>query len=136
MIDARNGRITIGPLVITRDLRRDDFVRSVYFDSGEITNSRQDWYTASAKRQHENGAAFAVNLLFRGQTLAAVYVVRTDAFGGDWSHWSEEIESARQVAHDALLDYDLGSKREFEWGRAESVFDPKGGGSLIVVEYE
>ena len=137
MIEPQSGQITIGNLVIEPNLRREDFITSALFLKGDFTNPQQGWYMAIAKRQRENGCEFAVSLLFQGQRLAAVHVARADVdFGSDWSEWSETAERQRKAAHDVLLHRDLVAEREFEWGRAESVFDEKGGGSLIVVQYK
>ncbi len=136
MIDAQTGQVTIGRFVVTRDLQRDDFVSSAFYASGYETSPQQGWYIANAKSQRDKGDEFAINLLFKGQRLAAVHIARADAaFGTDWSNWSQKAELARKLAHDVLLEHDLGNARDFAWGSVESVFDAKGGGSLIVIRY-
>jgi hypothetical protein len=42
----------------------------------------------------------------------------------------------RKIAHDALLENELGNPPyRFSWGIVESVFDKKGGGSQIIIRF-
>jgi hypothetical protein len=136
MINSTNGQVTIGKLVLAPGTTRMQFINSASFGSGRAINPAEGWYLASAKRQHAGANEFAVNLLFDGERLESVDIVNADpAFGRDWAEWSEKGQLERKAAHDALLEADLGNRREFGWGRVDSVFDQKGGGSFIVIKY-
>lgn len=52
-----------------------------------------------------------------------------------WDTWSEAGEAARQKEYQQILDSQLGGRREFSWGRASAIYDSKGGGSDIWVDY-
>ena len=137
MIDLETGQLTIGELIIGPHLRRDDFISSPSFRKGGYTNQPLDWYMAEAKLQRAQETQFSTGLLFRGQQLDSVHLALSDRrFGTNWSDWSEKAELARKAAHDALLDQHLGSRRLFPWGSVDSVYDQKGGGSLIVIQYQ
>ena len=54
----------------------------------------------------------------------------------DTNEWSDEAEQERLVMHNAWLKAELGKPPySYAWGEVESSFDPRGGGSDIVLHY-
>ncbi|HEX8272814.1 MAG TPA: hypothetical protein VF615_09180 [Longimicrobiaceae bacterium] len=82
--------------------------------------------------------AFRVSLRFHGESLTSLELVAVDArFGTSWSDWTEEKELDRCRFHDEWLETASGLKPgRYSWGVLESRFDPKGGFSSIIVDFQ
>ncbi|MFD0939382.1 hypothetical protein [Pedobacter boryungensis] len=53
-----------------------------------------------------------------------------------WDNWNEKEEVNRKETYDKWLTKNMGSKRNFEWGKVSAYFDRKAGSSSIVIKYQ
>jgi hypothetical protein len=106
---------------------------------------------ASPIGELSNGKRFHVGLHFQGQRLANITLALSDAaYGTSWDDASEEKERARKAAHETLITADLGAPTMSEapvpgmlelttwsrpWGKIESIYDARTGGSEVRVSY-
>lgn len=54
----------------------------------------------------------------------------------NWNDWSEEKELSKKEFYDNYLTIIFGTKRKFDWGKLETVYDPRGGTTSIVLKYK
>jgi len=81
---------------------------------------------------------FIVTVLFESSALVEfhLYPLCDDETVSDWNGFSEEQERRKRAFNDEWLTMILrGSRRTFEWGAVESVFDSRVGASEIIVRY-
>ena len=141
MIDPASGKIQLPSdgLEIGPELTRESFLASsIASRSCEKIRNEANRSIELPGVQYE-GHPIAWSLRFNGLNLWSVSIAcMDDEFGRLWSEWSEHRELARKQLHDSLLESILGNSwhgRQFRWGRVESVYDPKSGGSGITVSY-
>lgn len=106
---------------------------------------------ASPIGELSDGKRFHIGLGFQEERLTSVTLVLADAaYGTSWEDSSEEKERARKAAHEVLLTADLGAPTMSDtpvpgmlelttwsrpWGKVESIYDARTGGSEIRVSY-
>lgn len=96
----------------------------------------EPWCSYAARAFAVDGRPWKLSARFHGQTLWRVELVAIgDEFGTSWDDWSEAREQARRRFQDRWLTQVLGPGRTFPWGTVGSVFDARGGGSSILVDY-
>ena len=52
-----------------------------------------------------------------------------------WDDWSEAYELQTEKYYDQWLTTHIGKERTFSWGTIKSIYDHKGGGTAIWVNY-
>ena len=52
-----------------------------------------------------------------------------------WNDWSETKAIQNKIEYDHWLNNEAGAQRVFQWGKIEALYDPKGGGSGIILRY-
>jgi hypothetical protein len=79
---------------------------------------------------------FHTLLYFHGEQLTMLSLaIKLPGESPSWSQWSETEELDRKRAHDRWLNAHIGGARTFPWGSVSSDFDPRSGGSSIVLSY-
>lgn len=54
----------------------------------------------------------------------------------NWNDWSEENELSKKEFYDDYLNILIGRKRKFQWGKIETIYDPRGGTTSILLKYK
>jgi hypothetical protein len=80
---------------------------------------------------------FTLILQFNDQKLVAVRLSDNVPESTSWDDASEEKELERKRRHDEWLEGELGlPPYEYAWGRVTSLYQPKTGESVIVIQYD
>lgn len=53
-----------------------------------------------------------------------------------WNDWSEQSEISLKTLYEEWLTSSIGKKRNFEWGKIRSYYDPKSGTAGIYINYK
>ncbi len=139
MIDPHTGAIEIATerLLLSASLSRAEFLAAPLGAHAKVS-VRNEPYCSFVLGPHElAGQLFSVVLYFHGAQLWQVELSAHDGgLRASWDDWSEAQELARKRLHEAWLKRTLGrAGGTYSWGMVESVYDPKGGASSIIVRY-
>ncbi len=137
MIDRATGRILLEgetPLTVDPGLTRTDFLKATSGRQVKLLVENGPWETYSISCCILN-QDWVSGFCFKGETLHMVDMALATG-AKNWSDWSEEKERRKLAEHDELLKAMLGSPPySFAWGRVESSFDRKSGGSCVSMRY-
>jgi hypothetical protein len=136
-MDKRSGTIAVSGSLLDPSLTRGAFLDSPMGQGAKVSTQNEPWCSYSLPRVPVDRTEFAITIFFFGEQLRVFQLADCDPrFGTSWDDWSEEKELARKAAHAAWLkdvfDMPVGAYR---WGRVESEYDEKGGGSSIFIMY-
>lgn len=122
--------LTLGPRFTRRDL-----LAVPVEATDQVVNEPHHSY--SLGEQRISGESFFVVLYFFGQKLEAIDLAHPGAeFGTSWEEWSEEGEQRRKAWHDQWLRGQTGyASHDYPWGAVHSAYDPRSGGSSIMIRY-
>jgi hypothetical protein len=141
MIDKTTGLLTINDEFVIDPTLQTGLFRP-YPEGGTWQEEwpSRDWRTFARKPVWDRaGRKLALTVYFERERLdqvALFYYLPDEADSGTWDDWSREAEQRRQDLHDQILAEDLGPPPyDFPWGRVGSVYDDKGGFSLIFIRY-
>ena len=81
------------------------------------------------------GKLFNVSLCFEGEQLKFLGFAMKNEKQTSWDDWSEVYELQTEKYYDQWLTAHIGKKRTFSWGTIKSIYDRKGGGTAIWVNY-
>lgn len=82
-----------------------------------------------------DGRDFIPVVCFSDGALTRLDLTHAGGAGGSWDDYSADAERGAQRENAAWLARALGAPAEFDWGRAGSFFDPKGGSASIVITF-
>ena len=137
MINRSTGEVLIESIPATlgpKFTRRDLFSLPLKSQS-QVVN--EPYHSYSIGRHEIAGLDFYVVLYFYGQELEFIDMAHPAAqFGTSWDDWSEEKELKRKEVHDRWLIEQTGyASHVYEWGEIGSDYDPRSGGSSIIIRY-
>ncbi|HYQ27913.1 MAG TPA: hypothetical protein VER04_11865 [Polyangiaceae bacterium] len=113
-----------------------DFLASDAWPRRELQRDAKPWSIWKVDDLRTKQHQLTASISFHDERLHSTSLAIVDpTFGESWAEWSLERELARKAAHDRLLGEDIGLQRSFVWGTVRSAYDPKSGGSSIVVQY-
>jgi hypothetical protein len=139
MLDGTTGDLEIEALSIGIGSRftRQQFLSSALAEHARILVQHEPYCTFSVGSYELAGLSLGVSLGFYGEQLETIELFHdAKAFGSSWADWSEEKEQQRKQIHDQWLLALTGYASHFyAWGEIWSDFDPKSGGSSIVIRY-
>ena len=81
------------------------------------------------------GKLFNVSLCFEGEQLKFLGFAMKNEKQTSWNDWSEAYELQTEKYYDQWLTTHIGKERIFSWGTIKSIYDRKGGGTAIWVNY-
>ena len=81
------------------------------------------------------GKLFSVSLCFEGEQLKFLGFAMKNEKQTSWDDWSEVYELQTEKYYDQWLTAHIGKERIFSWGTIKSIYDRKGGGTAIWVNY-
>jgi len=94
------------------------------------------WCSYDSEAFTDAGTPWRLGAWFHGQRLWRVTLVACNAeFGAGWDEWSAAKEEARRIFQDRWLTRVVGGEPRFAWGSVASIFDARGGGSSIILDY-
>jgi hypothetical protein len=126
-----DGSVEFAKGTIGRRMDRLTFLRSRIGESSKVVVANGPWTTYSIAP--ETGIAASVS--FENDHLRELGVQFRLPLD-DANEWSDEAEQERLILHDKWLHAALGkAPYRYTWGQVESSFDPRGGGSEIVLNY-
>jgi len=84
-----------------------------------------------------DGLFFNIGLCFKNEKLKLI------DFGfqpqkiesSSWDNWSEQTELSLRDKYDEWLTNEIGTKRNFSWGKVRAFYDPRGGYTSISINY-
>jgi len=122
--------VTLGPRFTRRDL-------SALPVAAQSQVVNEPYHSYSLGAQQISGQSFFVVLYFYGQQLESIDMAHgAGEFGTSWDDWSEERELRRKQWHDDWLREQTGqASHVYEWGKVHSSYDPRSGGSSIIIRY-
>lgn len=127
----KDGSVRCGQLCVCPSTQFGHFDQSSIFGGAKKVFDANGWC-----RYRINLEASVASLVFYDNQLLEVHLALVDPSLKGWSDWSEEREAQKKQQHDAILRQCLGNgPYQFDWGSVESIFDPKGGGSEIMIRY-
>ena len=126
-----DGSVVFAEGTIGRRMDKPTFLRSRIGESSKVVVANGPWTTYSISP--EPGVAASISFENdRLRELGVQFRLPSD----DIHEWSDEAEQERLVLHDEWLNAELGKPPyRYAWGQVESSFDPRGGGSDIVLHY-
>lgn len=133
MIDKLTGNIALndGKIVLSPNLSKEQFKKSHLYSGGKIEPS----YSLKIL-QEINNKSFFVTLFFPNEFLEKIYLTEATKSTG-WGDWSEEKELEKKQRHDKWLNSILGEgPYSYSWGEIKSLYDRKGGVSLVIIIYK
>ena len=137
IIEKASGEIHLDEnFVISPSLRLQEFRSSKQGVDAKIAVANGD-HTTFRTVFCDGKKNFFMSIWFEKEKLrsASISVADIDE-PSSWADWSEEKELARKAAHDQFLISTFGSpSKRLAWGKVESLYDPRSGGSSIVVTY-
>lgn len=132
MIDVKTGKVCLEDVSYSFEagLTVDRFKQSALYDGGDVEHGYL------LKEMHEiYNKMFFVSLYFLSGFLNSIHLSE-DTPGESWIDWSLDIEMKKKKNHDEWLESMLGlPPYDYQWGHIVSVFDRKGGESIIVIRY-
>jgi len=122
------GRLAFGPTTTHGELL-------ATLPSARPVVSNGAWNTYNVRSHSVGGIPFVISLSFHGQVLH--FITLTHLVEGDEGGWDQQRELARERFHDEWLGRLRGAPDivQYWWGRIDSVVDPRGGESVIVIHY-
>ncbi|XZF16030.1 hypothetical protein ACTHGU_07820 [Chitinophagaceae bacterium MMS25-I14] len=131
-INPENGSVSTGDRIITRRSTRQEILQQFKVNiRPQIANAAWTSYIIEDN-------TLLITLYFKDHTIESLTVFpkhRQLPAATDWDNWSEQQELERKELNDLWLQEQVGEKHTFAWGTIESVYDPKGGSSSIVLKY-
>lgn len=149
MIDKRTGDILI-PITnfkIHKGLQKNELESSKFYkdfirDMRDMKTGYIWYYFSSVSLMHRE---ILFSLCFKNGNLDSVYFcVDSNDLPTSWSNWSEEGELKRKNLNEELLceifccdikQNSLPSEYHFTWGNVTSYYDPRSGGSSVILRY-
>lgn len=129
MIDISTGSIDIGEITLSPTLTVDQFKNSGLYNGASLERI----YTLKGTKNISN-KNFIVSIYFLNSYLKEIHLYDTEDNSEDWSESNELDKKKRQ---DEWLKSLLGKGAyKYPWGVIESLFDPKGGFSSIIIRYK
>ena len=139
MLDGTTGDLEIESLSIRigSQFTRQQFLASTLAEHARILVQNEPYCTFSVGSYELAGLSLSVSVGFYGEQLETIGLFHdAKALGSSWADWSEEKERQRKQIHDQWLLALTGYASHFyAWGESWSDFDPKSGGSSIVIRY-
>jgi hypothetical protein len=142
IFDRDMGTLTLyDSLVIRPNLTRQEFEASELARRSEPLVNNPPWMSYALPKGTRKGREVGAQIYFEGERLQRVDLIFARIDGPkSWAEWTRENEMEIQRYHDALLLEEFGppehDRYRFEWGEVASVYDDKGGFSLIAVVYK
>jgi hypothetical protein len=137
MLDKSTGELYIEsiPVKLGPSFTRDAFSSTPVVAQPRASN--EPYHSYSLGKQRIAGQPFFVVLYFYGQQLESINLAHSaEEFGASWDDWSEGDELRRKQWHDDWLLGQTGhTSHVYEWGEVGSDYDPRSGGSSIVIRY-
>jgi len=137
ILDSLNGELKISDqLIITKNTIPDDLFGHYKTNNIEVRDINNGFIHYTIRDVELQGKYFFFSFCFFGGRLNML------TFGFEnhpgllsWDDWSEAKEMQNKVEYDHWLDGEIGTRRVFPWGKIGAYFDPKGGGSGIVLRH-
>jgi hypothetical protein len=139
MLDGTTGDLEIQSVSIRigSQFTRQQFLASALAEHARVLVQNEPYCTFSAGSYELAGLSLSVSLVFYGEQLETIGLFHdAKALGSSWADWSEQQELKRKQIHDQWLVALTGhASHVYTWGEIWSDFDPKSGGSSIVIRY-
>ncbi|WP_319502490.1 hypothetical protein [uncultured Draconibacterium sp.] len=139
MIDIKTGHITIDSNnSINPNLTILELKNLNLGESQVETDFQNGWTSITVKNLKIENEYFLMTFSFFNSTIQVIsFIVDQNPIQTNKSWWDHSIEKEKikQKEYSDWLDREIGTKRKFNWGEIESVFDNKGGGSSIIMRY-
>jgi hypothetical protein len=137
MLDKSTGEIYIEsiPVKLGPRFTRRDLACTQVAAQPQVVN--EPYHSFSLGEQQIAAQPFFVVLYFYGQQLESIDLAYSaEEFGTSWDDWSEEGELRRKQWHDDWLRRQTGyASHVYGWGEISSAYDPRSGGSSIIIRY-
>lgn len=132
MIDTSTGSININDIVLSPKLTTDDFKNSTLYKGGSLERMY-----AIKEPKNISGKSFIVSVYFVNGYLKEIQLYLVEDKESSSDDWSKNTEKDKKKVQDEWLKSLLGKGQyNYSWGHIESVYDPKGGFSLIIIRYK
>ena len=105
------------------------------FPNNEVWGVGTGYYWLYFSDYSFEGKLFNVSLCFEGEQLKFLGFAMKNEKQTSWDDWSEVYELQTEKYYDQWLTAHIGKKRIFSWGTIKSIYDRKGGGTAIWVNY-
>ena len=137
ILDPLNGQIKISDqFIVSKNIEPNDLFRYYKTTDIEVWNVNNGFIHYTIRDVKLQGNYFYFSFCFFGERQQMLSFGFKNQQGMlSWDDWSEAKEIQNRVEHDHWLDNEIGTRRVFPWGKIEAYFDPKGGGSGIVLRY-
>ena len=138
-IDPATGRIAFHALRFTPGpkLTRAEFLRMPVAAASTPGDRHGPWSRYQLPVVPQRDTELYAVLHFEAERLASLDLFHSaERFGRSWAEWTQQRELARKAFHEHWLAAELGLKEgRYRWGEIRSVYDPRGGASLISITY-
>jgi hypothetical protein len=137
IIDSTNGQLKISDqFIVSKNSTSDDLFG--HYKSSDIevwdVNNGFIHYTIMDVKLQEKYFFFSF-CFFRDRFDSLRFGFKNQPGMLSWDDWSEAKEIQNKVEHDHWLNSEIGPGRIFQWGKIDAYYDPKGGGSGILLRY-
>ncbi|MGK7648910.1 hypothetical protein ACSQ7D_02705 [Capnocytophaga sp. G1920] len=105
------------------------------FPNNEVWDVGTGYYWLYFSDCSFEGKLFSVSLCFEGEQLKFLGFAMKNEKQTSWDDWSEVYELQTEKYYDQWLTAHIGKERIFSWGSIKSIYDRKGGGTAIWVNY-
>lgn len=142
MFDVKKGEIYLlkNDITINPHLKKDHVLRSQLYsqflrDEADMNNSYFWFYFKPIKILETQ---VSIGMCFQNENIFMVHMmINGKDFPNSWSDWSEAKELERKEAHDLWLQKNIGKPPYiYKWGKISSVYDNKGGFSVINILFQ
>jgi hypothetical protein len=125
-----------GGVLVSSALTEADFLAAAPSAEGLVANGIYRSYSLPSTCLA--GEDFGLSIFFADGSITELHLVTRDTAWKNWNEWSEKAVTADKAKHDAWLLRVIGhaAPYDFPWGEILSVYDRKGGFSLIIMRYK
>jgi len=136
MIDTQTGRICFdgGLIVFPSTLIKD----LAGFEDIKLTIDNGPWKRLSIRKILLAGQKISLSIAFYNNLISSLEMACSIDGYDSWENYSLEKEADRMKLNDQLFEKLTGLKppQDFHWGSIKSLFDPRGGCSVLFIKYK
>ena len=136
MIDTQTGRIyfddglIVSPSTVVKDLAG--------FEDFKLTVDNGPWKSFSIRKILIAEQEISLSIAFYNNLISSLEMACSIDGYDSWENYSLEKEADRMKLNDQLFEKLTGLKppQDFHWGSIKSLFDPRGGCSVLFIKYK
>lgn len=139
MIDKKHGRIVVDD---NNSIKPESSLKEILSlnlgQSRNQGNHNNGWTWLTERNANFDDKYFNFNFLFLDDKLKELHFTVNDIAieSKSWEDWAESEELLNLEKYKTWLAIEVGGQENFDWGDIWATYDPKSGGSSIIIRYK